>query len=86
MDGWVQVEAPSEALVNASFSMSVQSSGFVFDFAAMTQSPTSVEWIDNSGVDQLQRDRVGYRALNRMYSFATGTFIPTYHSALLLIK
>lgn len=76
-------------VTNDSLSISVQSSGFVFDFAAMTYSPTSVEWIDSSGVDQIQRDRVGFfadRALDRMYSFATGAFILTYHSALLMIN
>lgn len=60
---------------NDSLSISTQSAGFVFDFAAMTFSPTSVEWVDNSGVDQTQHNRVGFfadRVLDRMYSFATG--------------
>jgi hypothetical protein len=76
-------------VTNHSLSISVQSSGFMFDFTAMTLSPPSVEWIDNSGVNQTQRNRVGFvadQALDRMCSFATGTFIPTYLSALLMIN
>lgn len=58
-----------------SLNMSLQSAGFVFDFASMTVSPTSIVWTENSGVDETQIERVGFfadQALDRMYSFATG--------------
>ena len=54
--------------------------GFIYDFASMTFHPPSISWKDNSQAPDDQISRVGSvvdSALDRMYSFSTGTFTRT---------
>lgn len=57
--------------------MTIQSSGFLFNFAAMNFAPVAISWKDNSQASATQISRVGDaagNALDRMYSFATGEY------------
>jgi len=61
----------------ASIGLTFGADGFLYNFASMTFSPPSISWKDNSQANRDQISRVGSivdSVLDRMYSFATGTF------------
>lgn len=75
---WPQLSNSDGPVADPLSTFSTQASGFTFDFAAQTITQPSVSFVSNGQPSSDQLSRVGgiaHNALDRMYSYALGTFM-----------